>query len=217
MRPNNICQYIDHTLLRASASRDEIHQLCDEAIAHDFFSVCLNGHWVGEAAKRLQSHKVKVCTVVGFPLGAHSTKAKVSETQIALDDGADEVDMVMNIGEFFSQDYRAVLFDIQEVLKACQDKTLKVIVESCLLSPEQLTIATQIVGDSGAHFIKTSTGFSHHGATKKAVQIMRENSHPQLKIKASGGIKDLQTASEYLELGVSRIGTSSGITIVTNP
>jgi len=212
MKLNN---YIDHTLLKPDATKIDIVQLCQEAKEHHFFSVCVNSCWVKLAKKELKNSSVKVCSVIGFPLGAMNTKAKVAETKQALKDGAQEIDMVLNIGFLKSKKYNAVLKDIKKVKKAMGKKTLKVILETCLLTDEEITKASELAIKAGADFIKTSTGFSTGGATEKAVKLMKKVAGNKTKIKASGGIRDTETAKKYIALGVDRIGTSSGIAIVT--
>ena len=208
--------YIDHTLLKPTATKAEIINLCDEAKKHLFFSVCVNSSYVKLAKKELKKSGVKVCSVIGFPLGAMSTKAKVAETKQALKDGAQEIDMVLNIGLLKSGDFKAVQKDIKKVKKAMGKKTLKVILETCLLTDEEITKASELAIAAKADFIKTSTGFSTGGATFNAVKLMKAVAGKKAKIKASGGIRDAKKVKEYIALGVSRIGTSSGIAIVTD-
>ena len=208
--------YIDHTLLKATATEKDIAKLCEEAITHQFFSVCVNSCFVAFAKKQLKDSNVKVCSVVGFPLGAMSTKAKVEETKQALKDGADEIDMVLNIGLLKSMDFDAVWSDIEAVKKVMPNNTLKVILETCYLEELEIIKASELAIQSGADFIKTSTGFGTGGATIHDVKLMKSVAqHSNTKIKASGGIKDTKTALEYINLGVERLGTSSGIAIVS--
>jgi len=212
----NLNTYIDHTLLKPFATEADIKNLCNEAITYDFFSVCVNSCHVAFAKAQLSKSTVKVCSVVGFPLGAMSTKAKAFEAKQAVSDGADEIDMVINIGWLKSENFDAVWKDIEAVKKAIGDKTLKVILETCYLNKPEIIKASELALLSGADFVKTSTGFGTGGATFEDVQLMKSVLKDQAKIKASGGIKNRLTALEYIALGVDRIGTSSGIDIITN-
>lgn len=209
-------QYIDHTLLKATATERDIKRLCEEALEYQFYSVCINSGYVAFAKAQLEQSNVRVCSVVGFPLGAMSTQAKVFETRQALLDGADEIDMVINIGQLKSENFDAVWKDIEEVKKATGEKILKVILETCYLEKAEIIKASELAMLSGADFIKTSTGFGSGGATVEDVLLMKSVVKDQVKIKASGGIRDRFTALEFIALGVERIGTSSGIAIVTN-
>ena len=209
-------KYIDHTLLKATATKSDIIQLCNEAKEHDFFSVCVNSSYVALAKKELQSSSVKVCSVIGFPLGAMSTQAKVAETKQALLDGADEIDMVMNIGALKSKDFEFLSKDIEAVKNAMPNNTLKVILETCYLEESEIIKASILAIKAGADFIKTSTGFGTGGASIKDVELMKSVlGDSKVKIKASGGIRDTSTALAYINIGVERIGTSNGIAIVT--
>lgn len=212
----NLSQYIDHTLLKATATEQDIIQLCKEAIDYKFYAVCVNSCYVALANKELEKSEVKVCSVVGFPLGAMSTQAKVMEANKAAVDGADEIDMVINVGLLKSGNFDAVWKDIETVKKTIGKKVLKVILETCYLEKPEIIKASELAMLSGADFIKTSTGFGTGGATFEDVQLMKSVVKDQVKVKASGGIKDKFTALEYIALGVDRIGTSSGIDIVTN-
>ncbi|WP_339634232.1 deoxyribose-phosphate aldolase [Bizionia echini] len=202
----NINNYIDHTLLKPSATQKEIKTLCDEAKEHRFYSVCVNGFYVPLAKELLTNSNVKVCAVVGFPLGAMTTEAKVFEAQKALEDGADEIDMVINIGMLKSKNYVNVYTDIRDVKVAIGAKTLKVILEISELSKNEIIKACQICLDAKADFIKTSTGFSKGGATLTAVKMIKKTVKDGAKIKASGGIRNLETVRKYIEAGVDRIG-----------
>ncbi|WP_282135725.1 deoxyribose-phosphate aldolase [Seonamhaeicola maritimus] len=206
--------YIDHTLLKATATKDDIIKLCNEAKQYRFFSVCVNSCYAALAKEQLKDSDVKVCCVIGFPLGAMSTKAKVAETKTALANGADEIDMVINVGLLKSKDFDAVWKDIESVKLCMPNNTLKVILETCYLEEIEIIKASELAIQSGADFIKTSTGFGTGGATKEDVKIMASICKKCIKIKASGGIKDTKTALEYINLGVDRIGTSSGIAII---
>jgi deoxyribose-phosphate aldolase len=212
----NLSQYIDHTLLKATATEQDIILLCKEAVEYKFYAVCVNSCYANLANKELEKSAVKVCSVVGFPLGAMSTATKVFEAQKAVDDGADEIDMVINLGWLKSEKFDAVWKDIEAVKKVIGTKVLKVILETCYLDKAEIIKASELALLSGADFVKTSTGFGTGGATFEDVQLMKSVVKDQMKIKASGGIKDKFTALEYIALGVERIGTSSGIAIVTN-
>ena len=209
-----INKYIDHTLLKPVATESDIIQLCEEAKQYDFWSVCVNSSFVSLAHKFLAEHPVKVCSVVGFPLGTMSTEAKAFEAATAIKDGAEEVDMVINLGFLKSRDYKAALEDIIAVKKAIGDYTLKVILETCYLTKEEIIKACELCVEAKADFVKTSTGFGTGGATLADVKIMKKTVKGQAKIKASGGIRDHETAMHYLALGVDRLGVSSGIAIM---
>ena len=209
-------KYIDHTLLKATASEADIMKLCEEAIKFDFFSVCVNSCYVKLAKQQLQNTTIKVCCVVGFPLGAMSTKAKVSETLQALEDGADEIDMVLSIGHLKNKNFDVVWQDIEAVKNSMPNKKLKVILETCYLEELEIIKACELAIQSGAEYIKTSTGFGSGGATIHDVKLIKSViTNCGTKIKASGGIRDTKTAQLYIDLGVDRIGTSNGIAIVT--
>ena len=208
-------RYIDHTLLKSTATKDDIIQLCNEAKKYAFFSVCINSCYVPLAKKELQDSNVKVCSVIGFPLGAMSTKAKVFEAKQALKDGADEIDMVMNIGLLKSKGFDAVWKDIEAIKNVMPNNVLKVILETCFLEDFEIIKASELAIQSGADFIKTSTGFGTGGATIHVVKLMKGVAeHCNTKIKASGGIRDYKTALEFINLGVERLGVSSGIAIM---
>ncbi|NBC57276.1 MAG: deoxyribose-phosphate aldolase [Bacteroidetes bacterium] len=206
--------YIDHTLLKADATHSQIENLCKEAKLYNFASVCIHPHYVQTASQLLADCPVKVCTVVGFPLGSNTTKTKVFETQNALKNGADEIDMVINVSWLKDKAYDQIQNEITSLKSTVGKRVLKVIVEISLLTKEELAKISQIVSKSGADFIKTSTGFSAHGATLEAVKMMKENISENVQIKASGGIRDYKTAKAYIDLGVARLGTSSGVEIV---
>lgn len=212
MKPLN--RYIDHTLLKANATKQEIINLCEEAKTHNFFSVCVNSAYVPLAQNQLKDTTVKVCAVVGFPLGATSTKTKVFEAKTAVEEGADEIDMVMNIGLLKSKDFDSVWKDIEAVKKQLPNTNLKVILETCYLEDIEIIKASELAIQSGADFIKTSTGFGTRGASVHDVKLMKSVCKGCVKIKASGGIRDTKTALEYINLGVDRLGTSSGVAIV---
>ena len=205
----DIAKYIDYTLLKATATPADIEKLCSEAKQYGFFSVCVNSGYVPLAVEQLKGSKVKVCTVVGFPLGAMSTQAKLYETSVALTQGAQEIDMVLNVGLFLSGNVAKVLEEIALLKQETGDRVLKVIIETCYLNDEQKRLASQVCVDAGADFVKTSTGFGTGGATLADVQLIREVVGDRAKIKASGGIRDKQTALQYISLGVDRIGASA--------
>ena len=208
-------QYIDHTLLKATATPEDIINLCQEAKKYGFYAVCVNGCHVLLAANQLKDSEVKIAAVVGFPLGASAGEVKIYEAQQAIKDGATEIDMVLNIGFLKSGKHSEVHAEIAALKRAIGPRTLKVILETCSLTDDEIRQACQICKRAGADFVKTSTGFGTGGATEHAVKIMVSEVGDLLKIKASGGIKDAETAKKYIEMGVSRIGTSSGIQIVT--
>ncbi|MFD1613888.1 deoxyribose-phosphate aldolase [Gelatiniphilus marinus] len=207
--------YIDHTLLKPTATKNDIITLCQEAIEHKFLSVCVNSCYVALAKSQLKDSHVKVCSVIGFPLGSMSTQAKVAETKSALSQGADEIDMVINLGYLKSKDFDAVWKDIEAVKKVMPQQVLKVILETCYLEDLEIIKASELAIQSGADFIKTSTGFGTGGATLHDVKLMKSVANGTVKIKASGGIKDKKTALDFINLGAERLGTSSGIEIVT--
>ena len=209
-------RYIDHTLLSASATESDILKLCEEALKYNFYSVCVNSSNVYLAKQALGRSNIKVCAVVGFPLGAMSTEAKVFEAKNAIDQGATEIDMVMNIGRLKSKNHLAVLKDISAVKRAIGLTTLKVILEISELTKNEIVKACEICIDAKADFVKTSTGFSKSGATLTAIKIMRKTVRNQLKVKASGGIRDVETALKYIEVGADRIGASAGVAMMNN-
>ncbi|MCD2259241.1 deoxyribose-phosphate aldolase [Psychroserpens luteolus] len=209
----NINSYIDHTLLSASATERDIIDHCNQAKKHKFYAVCVNSCYVPLAKQLLKDTKIKICTVVGFPLGASSTEAKVFEAKQAINDGAHEIDMVMNIGVFKSKNYVEVFKDIKDVKTAIGKTPLKVIIEISELSKNGIVKASEICLDAKVDFVKTSTGFTKSGATLTAVKIIRKTVRDKCKIKASGGISDYETARKYTDIGVERIGTSKGVAI----
>jgi len=211
MKINN---YIDQTLLSPTATEGDIIALCNDAKKYNFKSVCVHGCYVPLASQLLKNTDVKICTVVGFPLGSVSTETKVFEAKNAIANGADEIDMVINMGLLRSRNYVSFLKDISDVKAVIGKHILKVILEISNLSKNEIIRACEICLDANADFIKTSTGFSKSGATLTAVKIIRKTIKDQAKIKASGGIRDYETAMKYIDLGVERIGTSSGVEIV---
>jgi deoxyribose-phosphate aldolase len=211
----NIASFIDHTLLRPDATKDEIIKICQEAKEYDFASVCVNSFRTELVREQLKGSNVKVCSVVGFPFGAVPTQVKVFETRLAVDNGANEIDMVINIGALKDKDYDYVYQDIKGVVDACGDKALvKVIIEACLLTQEEKVKVCQLSVEAGAEFVKTSTGYSKNGATVEDVTLMRETDKDKAKVKASGGVRDYEMAKAVIDAGADRIGASSGIKIV---
>ena len=210
----SIAKYIDHTLLAPDAAKSAIEKLCKEASEYKFASVCVNSCWVSLAADLLKDSSVKVCTVVGFPLGAMDTVSKAYEAAKAVENGADEVDMVINIGYLKSGMFDAVLEDIVAVRKATEGKLLKVIIETCLLTDDEKRTACELSEKAGADFVKTSTGFSKGGATLHDVELMKSVVGDRLGVKASGGVRDYATAKAMIDAGATRIGASAGIAIV---
>jgi deoxyribose-phosphate aldolase len=207
---------IDHTLLKPEATKAQIEKLCAEAKEYHFMSVCVNPTWVKHAAELLAGTDVKVCTVIGFPLGANTPAVKAFETAQAIQDGATEVDMVINIGALKSGMYDLVLDDIKAVVQAAQGKALtKVIIETCLLTDEEKVKACELAKEAGADFVKTSTGFSTGGATAADIALMRKTVGLEMGVKASGGVRDTATAKAMVEAGANRIGASASVAIVT--
>ena len=210
----NVAKLIDHTLLKPAATRQDIHRLCEEARQYGFFSVCINPVWVSYAKEQLKGSDVKVCTVIGFPLGANTTAVKVYETEDALKNGADEIDMVINIGALKAQDYQTVLQDIQAVRKACMGHVLKVIIETSQLTDEEKVKACELSAQAEADFVKTSTGFTGGGATAPDVALMRKSIPAHMQVKASGGVRLRADFDAMVAAGATRIGASSGVKIV---
>lgn len=207
--------YFDHTILKPDATAADITKLCSEAQQHSFFSVCVNPFWISTCTELLKKSGVVVCTVVGFPLGANTVESKLFETQQCLDLGATEIDVVMNIGALKDKNLSYVKKELSAVVALCKGKALvKVIVESGILSPDELSWAIEAVNESGAEFIKTSTGFAAVGATPESVAQMKLQGRSGLKIKASGGIRTSEDFKRYLELGVDRIGASKSVDIL---
>ena len=199
----------DHTILKADATKEAVKKVCREAAEYGFMSVCVNGFYTSFVREQLKGSGVKVCTVVGFPLGQMSTRAKAAEARIAVEDGADEIDMVINVGALKDGDYETVREDIRQVKEACKDALLKVIIETCLLTQDEKRKACELANEAGADFVKTSTGFSAGGATQEDVSLMRSIVGDSMGVKASGGIRDRQTAEKMLKAGASRLGTSA--------
>jgi len=212
----NIEKYIDHTLLKPDATTQSIAKVCDEARTHGFYSVCVNGAWVSYCAKALEGSGVKVAAVVGFPLGAASPEAKAFEASTAAAQGAEEIDMVLSIGALLEGRHDDVRADIKAVVDAVKGKAIvKVIFETGFLTAEQIKIACVLSEEAGAHFVKTSTGFGPGGATVEHVELMRASVSPSVGVKASGGVRDYDAAVKMILAGASRLGTSSGVAIVT--
>lgn len=212
----NIAKKIDHTLLKADSTKEQIVQLCQEANDYGFYSVCVNPTWVKEASKQLEESDVKVCTVIGFPLGATTTETKAFETKNAIEHGATEVDMVINVGRLKAQDDDSVTKDIQAVVAAAEGQALvKVIIETSLLTEEEKKRACELAVKAGADYVKTSTGFSTGGATVEDVKLMRATVGPDIGVKASGGVRDKEDTQAMIDAGATRIGASAGIKIVT--
>ena len=214
LTPGRLAGFIDHTLLRADATAADIGKLCDEAILHAFCCVCVNGSWVRHAHDLLEGSGVKVAATAGFPLGAASTAAKCLEIKAAIEEGAREVDVVLNIGRLKQGDDRYVLRELCDLVDAAAGGTLKVILETCLLNREEKVRACRLVVQSGAQFVKTSTGFGSGGATLEDVALMRETVGPDFGVKASGGIRDARTALAMIGAGATRLGTSAGVAIL---
>lgn len=213
---NNIASYIDHTVLAANAQEEKIAKLCEEAKQWHFASVCVNTCWTRFCAEKLKGTGVNVCVVVGFPLGAMCTKAKAFEAKCAVEEGATEVDMVINVGWLKDHKDDLVEADIRAVKQACGDKHLKVIIETCLLTEEEKVRACRLSVKAGADFVKTSTGFSTAGAKAEDVALMRKTVGPNVGVKAAGGIRTYEDAKKMIEAGANRLGCSAGIAIVTS-
>ena len=207
-------KYIDHTILKATASSSDVQKLCVDAIEHKFYSVCVNGCYVADAKQLLQGTDVKVAAVVGFPLGAMTTAAKVFEAKEAVENGASEIDMVINIAKLKDGEFEYVENEIRQIKEAIGDNVLKVIIETCYLTDEEKVKACELSLVAKADFVKTSTGFGTGGATYEDVKLMKSVVGDNAKVKASGGVRDKETAQKYIDLGAERLGTSSGIDIV---
>lgn len=210
----SINKYIDHTLLKPESTQEQIAKLVSEAKEYYFASVCVNPTWVSYCANELSGTDVKVCTVIGFPLGATTSATKAFEAKEAIENGASEVDMVINIGLLKSGQYQAVEDDIRAVVEASGDKVVKVIIEACLLTDEEKVKACELSVSAGADFVKTSTGFSIHGATVEDVALMRKTVGDKVGVKAAGGARSLADAEAFIAAGATRIGTSAGVAIV---
>ncbi len=211
----NYAKYIDHTYLKAEGTSKNIDKLIAEAIEHGFKTVCVNSSWVKYAKAKLKDTEIGITSVIGFPLGAMTTQAKVFEAKLAVDHGADEIDMVINIGRLKEGQFDYVLNEIKDIKKAIGNHVLKVIIETALLTDDEKIKATEITINSGAEFVKTSTGFSYHGATPEDVKLMKKVVGDKILIKAAGGVKTPADLDEMITIGASRIGTSSGVKLIS--
>ncbi|MGL4343024.1 MAG: deoxyribose-phosphate aldolase [Metamycoplasmataceae bacterium] len=212
----NINKMIDHTCLKAEANSKDIDKLIEEALEFGFYSICINSSWIKYAKEKIKNEDLKITSVIGFPLGANITQNKVHEAKLAIEHGADEIDMVINIGRFKDKQYDYVLNEIKKIKETIGNKILKVIVETALLKDYEIEKIAEIVLMSGADFIKTSTGFSYRGASYQDIEIFNKVIKGKIKIKAAGGIKNMDDIKKYIELGVERFGTSSSIKILNN-
>lgn len=211
----NLSKYIDHTILKANATEAEVIQVCDEAKTHNFYSVCINPYFVSLVADQLKGSEVKVTSVIGFPLGANTTEIKAQESLKAVNDGAHEIDMVINVSALKDGKFDYVENDIAAVVDAIKGKAiLKVILETCLLNEEEKIKACELSKKAGAHFVKTSTGFSTGGATEADIKLMKSIVGDGMEVKASGAVRDYETAIRMIEAGATRIGASSSVSIV---
>lgn len=212
--PAVLARYIDHTLLKPDATAKEIEQLCQEARQFGFYAVCVNSSRVAMAKYLVEDANIKVCSVVGFPLGAMDGDVKRYETEVAVDEGADEIDVVINIGLLKDKADKIVLKELRDIAEAADERVVKVIIETCLLTDEEKIRACNLILDSGAHFVKTSTGFSTKGATIEDVKLLRETVGPDFGVKAAGGIRDAATAIAMIKAGANRLGASCGPKII---
>jgi deoxyribose-phosphate aldolase len=216
MSPIELASYIDHTLLKPESVQSQFEKLCDEAVQYKFKSVCVNSSWVPFVAKRLRGSGIKICSVIGFPLGEMDSRSKAFEARSAIDSGANELDMVINIGALKSRNYKLVEEDIRSIKRACRGNTiLKVIIETALLTEEEKVLACEISKKADADFVKTSTGFSGGGATVQDIVMMRRVVGPNVGVKASGGIKDYESAVALIQAGANRLGCGASVAIVT--
>jgi deoxyribose-phosphate aldolase len=214
--PSDLARYIDHTLLKPEATEEQVTTLCAEAAEHHFYSVCVNSRWVEHCARRLGGTGVKVCAVVGFPLGAMDSRVKSFEARTAIANGAGEIDMVMNVGAMKARDLKTVREDMLAVRRACRTGILlKVILETCMLTDEEKVLACQIAKEVGADFVKTSTGFNKGGATVADIALMRRTVGPAMGVKAAGGVRSFEDAVAMIGAGATRLGTSSGVLLVS--
>lgn len=209
-------KYIDHTNLKNTATLKDIEKLCKEAIEYDFASVCVYPYYVPMVTEMLKGSNVNVCTVIGFPSGMSTTKTKIYEAKDAVENGATEIDMVINVAVLKNKNYSYVKREIEEIRDTINGNVLKVIIETCLLNREEIIKMTEICNETGVDFIKTSTGFSEYGARIEDVELINKYKSESLQIKASGGIRDIETAKSMIDVGATRIGTSSGVNIVNN-
>lgn len=210
----NYAVMIDHTLLKAESTKDQVEKICAEAKQYGFASVCVNPTWVKYSAEQLAGTDVKVCTVIGFPLGASTSAVKAFETRDAIEKGATEIDMVINVGELKDGNFDYVQKDIEAVVNAANGTLVKVIIETCLLTDDEKVKACELAVAAGADFVKTSTGFSTGGATKEDIALMRKTVGPNIGVKASGGVRSLEDMQAMIENGATRIGASSGVAIM---
>lgn len=214
MLSGELAKFFDHTLLKPAATAAQVEDVCQEAVLYSFYSVCVNPFHVKRVSDLLSGTEVKVCSVVGFPLGANTTDIKARETRQAIEDGADEIDMVINVGALKGKDYDFVENDIRAVVSDAGGKVVKVIIETCLLDKSEVVQACKIVQQAGAHFVKTSTGFAGGGATPEDVALMKKAVGGALQIKASGGITSLADSEKLIAAGADRLGASAGVTIM---
>lgn len=213
--PINLNTYIDHTLLKPNTQLKQIRRLCDEAIQYEFYSVCVNPIWVSECSKMLNGTDIKVCTVVGFPLGANSTKVKCLEIETAINDGANEFDMVINIGKLKDGRTDFVLNELKKCKQIAGKRTLKVIIETGLLNKKEIKMAVKLIEQAGCDFVKTSTGFNIRGVQVEDILYIKQIVSDKLKIKASGGVKTLKFTRQLIDAGAERIGTSNSVAIMS--
>lgn len=213
MDKNEILKYVDHTLLKQQSTWEEIKNICDDGMKYNVASVCIPAAFV-KRAKEYVENNLKICTVIGFPNGYSTTKTKVFETKDAIVNGADEIDMVINIGDLKDKKYNDILVEINEIKKACENKILKVIIETCLLTDEEKIKMCEIVSESDADYIKTSTGFSTNGATKEDIKLFKQYMKEGKGIKAAGGIASFEDAEDFINLGATRLGTSRLVKIM---
>ncbi|MFZ5806550.1 MAG: deoxyribose-phosphate aldolase [Verrucomicrobiota bacterium] len=208
---------IEHTLLRADMKRDDVRQLCEEAIHHDFFGVCVCPYWITTAKEFLKDRNIKIIAALGFPMGNSMPKIKAMETKLAVEAGADEVDVVMNVSAALDGHWDFVEHEIHDIVSSAQGRIVKIILETCLLSPDQIVRGCRAIERGGAQFVQTSTGFAAMGATEEAVELIRATVDNRLGIKASGGIKDRETVEAMLAAGATRLGSSNGVAIMNSP
>jgi deoxyribose-phosphate aldolase len=214
--PTELARYIDHTLLKPEATEEQVNKLCDEAAKYHFYSVCVNSSWAEHCARRLGGSGVKVCAVVGFPLGAMDSRAKAFEARTAIANGASEIDMVMNVGAMKTKNMKLLREDMLSVRRACRTGiVLKVILETCMLTDEEKVLACEIAKNVEADFVKTSTGFNKSGATVADIQLMRRTVGPKMGVKAAGGVRSYEDAVAMIQAGATRLGTSSGVILVS--
>ena len=211
----NYAKYIDHTYLKAEGTTKNIDKLIEEAVEYGFKTICVNSSWIKYAKAKLEGTGIGITSVIGFPLGAMATQAKVFEAKLAVDHGADEIDMVINVGRLKDGQFDYVLNEIKDIKRAIGTHVLKVIIETALLTEEEKIKATEITMNSGAEFVKTSTGFSYHGATPEDVKLMKKVVGDKILIKAAGGVKTPADLEEMITIGASRIGTSSGVKLIS--